>query len=354
LTKINNNGGMNMKFIDLRSDTVTQPTLEMRQAMYDALVGDDVYEDDPTVKRLEELAAEKVGKEAALFVVSGTMGNQLAIMTHTKLGDEIIVGANSHIVQHEVGAAARLSGVSYAIVDNEDNRIHKEDVLAKIRTEDIHHPDTGLLCLENALSDGTVVPIEEMKELYETAHLRNIPVHLDGARLFNAAIYLNVDPKEICKYTDSVMFCLSKGLASPVGSMLCGTKEFIKKARKMRKILGGGMRQAGVLAACGIVSLEKMIGRLKEDHDNAKYLANRLNETEGFSVDLDKVQINMVFCKVEIENFDFIKFADKLLEKGIKTNPGERGSIRFVTNKDVTREDIDYAVESIKEVLQDL
>lgn len=246
-----------MKFIDLRSDTVTQPTLEMREAMYKAAVGDDVYEDDPTIKKLEELAAEKVGKEAALFVVSGTMANQVAIMTHTKFGDEIIVGANSHIVQHEVGAAARLSGVSYAIVDNEDNRIYKKDVLDKIRTEDIHYPETGLLCLENALSDGTVLSLEEMKELYQTASERNIPVHLDGARLFNAALYLGVDPKEICKYTDSVMFCLSKGLASPVGSVLCGSKDFIKKARKMRKLLGGGMRQAGVLAACGIVSLEK-------------------------------------------------------------------------------------------------
>lgn len=341
-----------MKFIDLRSDTVTQPTEEMRKAMYNAIVGDDVYEDDPTVNELEKLAAEKVGKEAALFVVSGTMGNQLAIMAHTKLGDEIIVGANSHIVKHEVGAAARLSGVSYAIVDNEDNRIYKEDLLAKIRTEDIHHPDTGLLCLENALSDGTVVSLEEMKDLYETANRNNIPVHLDGARLFNAAIYLNVEPKEICKYTDSVMFCLSKGLAAPVGSMLCGTKEFIKKARKMRKILGGGMRQAGVLAACGIVSLEKMIDRLQEDHDNAMYLANKLNKIEGFSVDLNKVQINMVFCKVERENFDFKKFANMLLEKGIRTNPGEVDNIRFVTNKDVTREDIDYTIKSIKEVLQ--
>lgn len=341
-----------MKFIDLRSDTVTQPTLEMRQAMYEAVVGDDVYEDDPTVRKLEKLAAEKTGKEAALFVVSGTMGNQIAIMAHTKLGDEIIVAANSHIVQHEVGAAARLSGVSYAIVDNVDNKIYREDILAKIRAENIHYPETGLLCLENPLSDGTVISLEEMKELYETASECNIPVHLDGARLFNAAVYLNVDPKEICKYTDSVMFCLSKGLASPVGSILCGSKEFIKKARKMRKILGGGMRQAGVLAACGIVSLEKMVNRLEEDHDNAMYLAAKLNEIQGFSVDMDRVHINMVFCKVERENFDFNKFADKLLEKGIKTNPGEKGSIRFVTHKDINKEDIDYAIKTIKEVLE--
>ena len=340
-----------MRYVDLRSDTVTLPTEEMRQAMYEAVVGDDVYEDDPTVIKLEKLAAEMMGKEAALFVASGTMGNQIAIMSHTKLGDEIIAGANCHIVQHEVGAAARLSGVSYALVDNPDNRIYREDVLKKIRVEDIHYPETGLLCLENALSDGTVVPLEDMKELYETAHEYKIPVHLDGARIFNAAIYLKVKAKEIAKYADSVMFCISKGLCSPVGSLLCGSEEFIRKARKMRKILGGGMRQAGFLAACGIISLEKMIDRLKEDHDNAKYLDSKLNEIEGFSVDLDKVQINMVFCNVEKENFDFEDFARKLFEKGIKTNPGYEGVIRFVTNKDVSREDIDYTIKCIKEIL---
>lgn len=340
-----------MRYIDLRSDTVTQPTLEMRQAMLNAEVGDDVYGDDPTVNRLEKMAAEKVGKEAALFVVSGTMGNQVAIMTHTKLGDEIIVGANSHIVQSEVGAAARLSGVNYAIVDNPDTKIHREDVLKKIRTEDIHDPNTGLLCLENALANGTVVTLEEMKDLYEVAHEHGIPVHLDGARLFNAATYLNVEAKDIAKYTDSVSFCLSKGLASPVGSMLCGTKEFIAKARKMRKLLGGGMRQAGVLAACGIVSLEKMIDRLKEDHDNARYLANRLNEIDGFSVDLDKVQVNIVFCKVNRDRFDMNEFKNKLLEKGIKIGPWDESTIRFLTNKDVNREDIDYTIECIKEII---
>lgn len=340
-----------MKYIDLRSDTVTQPTEEMRQAMYDTEVGDDVYEDDPTVNKLEKLAAEMVRKEAALFVPSGTMGNQIAIMSHTKMGDEIIVGLNSHIVQSEVGAAARLSGVSYAIVDNPDKRIHKEDVLGKIRTEDIHNPDTGLLCLENALADGTVVSLEEMKELYKTAHDNNIPVHLDGARLFNAATYLEVFAKEITQYTDSVTFCLSKGLCSPIGSLLCGTKEFIRKARRMRKLLGGGMRQAGILAACGIISLEKMVNRLQEDHDNAKYLATKLNELEDFSVDMNKVQINIVFCEVTNEDFDFKGFAEKLLEKRIKTNQGEGNTIRFVTNNDVSKEDIDYVIECINEII---
>lgn len=337
-----------MRYIDLRSDTVTQPTEEMRKAMYEAELGDDVYGDDPTINRLEKLAAKMVGKEAALFVPSGTMGNQIAIMTHTKLGDEIIVGANSHIVQHEVGAAARLSGVSYSIVDNPDNRIYREDVLKRIRGEDIHYPSTGLLCIENALADGTVVALEEMEALYQVAGERHIPVHLDGARLFNAATYLKVEAKEIAQYTDSVTFCVSKGLCSPVGSLLCGSKEFIKKARKMRKLLGGGMRQAGVLAACGIISLEKMVDRLEEDHQNAKYLANKLNEIEGFFVDMDKVQINMVFCQIKIKDFNSHEFVQALLEKGIKINDdGE--IIRFVTNNDVNREDIDYVIDCIKE-----
>lgn len=339
-----------MRYIDLRSDTVTHPTEEMRKAMYEAEVGDDVYGDDPTANRLEELAAQMVGKEAALFVPSGTMGNQIAIMVHTKLGDEIIVGANSHIVQHEVGAAARLSGVSYSVVDNPDDKIYKEDVIKRIRDEDIHNPTTGLLCLENALGNGTVVTLEEMEELYRVAKEYGIPVHLDGARLFNAATYLRVEAKEIAQYADSVTFCISKGLCSPVGSLLCGSKEFIKKAGKMRKLLGGGMRQAGVLAACGIISLEKMVNRLEEDHQNAKYLAKNLNEIEGFSVDLDKVQINMVFCEISIKDFNSKEFVEYLLEKGIKVNDG--GSIfRFVTNKDVNKKDIDFVIDCIREYI---
>ena len=189
-----------------------------------------------------------------------------------------------------------------------------------------------------------------MKELYEAAHVNNIPVHLDGARLFNAATYLNVDAKEITKYTDSVMFCISKGLCSPIGSMLCGEEKFINKARKMRKLLGGGMRQAGILAACGLISLEKMIGRLQEDHDNAKYLATKLNKIEGF-VDMDKVQINMVFCEINREGFNFQEFVSKMLEKGIKINGSEGNQFRFVTNKDVSREDIDYIAKCIKEII---
>ncbi|HSH36034.1 low-specificity L-threonine aldolase [Schnuerera sp.] len=339
-----------MKYIDLRSDTVTQPTKEMRKAMYEAEVGDDVYGDDPTVNRLEELAAKLVGKESALFVPSGTMGNQIAIMVHTKLGDEIILGANSHIVQHEVGAAARLSGVSYSVVNNPDDKIYVEDVQRRIRSQDIHYPETGLLCIENALGNGTVVSLQEMESLYKVAYENHIPVHLDGARLFNAATYLKVRANQIAQYTDSVTFCISKGLCSPVGSLLCGSNEFIKKARKMRKLLGGGMRQAGILAASGIISLGKMIDRLEEDHENAKYLAKKLNEIEGLSVDMDKVQINMVFCKVSKKDFNSYEFTQRLLQKRIKVND-DGNIIRFVTNNDITKEDIDYLIESIKEYI---
>ncbi|MCL2285647.1 MAG: threonine aldolase family protein, partial [Firmicutes bacterium] len=223
-----------MKPIDLRSDTVTHPTEEMRHAMATAIVGDDVYEDDPTVIELEKLSAEMTGYEAALFTPSGTMANQLAIMAHTKRGDEIILGQNSHIVAHEVGGAAILSNVSYRIVNNPCDTISGQDIHAMVRGDDIHYPDTGLVCLENALSNGMVVSVEKMREVYVAAKEYNLPIHLDGARLFNAAVHLGVDVKEITQHCDSTMFCLSKGLCAPVGSMLCGSRAFINKARKYR------------------------------------------------------------------------------------------------------------------------
>ena len=338
-----------MRYIDLRSDTVTMPTDEMRKAMAEALVGDDVYGDDPTINKLEELAARMVGKEAALFVPSGTMGNQLAIMSHTSYGDEIIVGANSHIVVHEVGAAARLSGVSYALVDNPDDRIYAEDVIKKIRTDDIHHPKTGLVCLENALANGTVVPLDIMKDAYEAAKANGIPVHTDGARLFNAATALGVDASEIAKYTDSVMFCLSKGLCAPVGSMLAGSAEFIDKARRMRKLLGGGMRQAGILAAAGIIALEKMTKRLNEDHDNIRYMTEKLLEMPEISLKPENVQIDMVYFDIVKEGFDAAAFTDYLFNNGVKINNDWPLEFRYVAHNDISREDIDKVISLMKE-----
>lgn len=341
-----------MRYIDLRSDTVTQPTDEMREAMARAVVGDDVYGDDPTVCLLEKKAAEYAGKEAALFVPSGTMGNQLAVMTHTSRGDEIIAEENCHIVQHEVGATAVLSGVVLRTIRGDKGIMDPKDVRKAIREEDIHFPRTGLLCMENALSNGTVVPLDRMKEIYDIARNNDIPVHLDGARLFNAAACLGVKASQITQYTDSVMFCLSKGLCAPVGSMLAGSSKFIEKARKNRKLLGGGMRQAGILAAAGLIALEKMPERLHIDHENAKYLAKRLMEIPGIKLVPESVQIDMVFFDMEDTGVDSEKLVAGLYSKGVKINGIEGGLMRFVTNNDVSREDIDYTIACMKEIMK--
>ena len=251
-----------MNYIDLRSDTVTKPTLAMRAAMAAAEVGDDVYGDDPTVNELERLAAEMLGKEAAMFVTSGTMGNQLGIMSQTRRGDEIIAGAQSHIVMHEVGAAAVLSGVSIRQIDYPNCVPVPEMIAARIRPDDIHEPPTALICIENALANGRVVPLETMAEIRRIADANNLPIHMDGARVFNAATALGVDVKEITQYTDTLSCCLSKGLCSPVGAIFAGPKATVARARKWRKLLGGGMRQAGILAAAGIISLKDMTKRL--------------------------------------------------------------------------------------------
>lgn len=340
-----------MRYIDLRSDTVTQPTDEMREAMAKAVVGDDVYGDDPTIKLLEEKAAEAVGKEAALFVPSGTMGNQLAVMTHTKRGDEIIAGEHCHIVQHEVGAAAVLSGVQLRTIRGQNDMMDPAAVERAIREDDIHCPETSLVCMENALANGMVLPLPRMKQIYDVAKKNGLSVHLDGARLFNAATYLNVDAKKITQYTDSVMFCLSKGLCAPVGSMLAGNREFVAKARKNRKLLGGGMRQAGILAAAGLIALEKMTKRLHIDHENARYLAARLLEIPGIKLDPDNVHINMVFFDISDLSISSDALVSGLFAKGIKINGVEDGLMRFVTNNDVSKEDIDYTIQCMKELI---
>ena len=339
-----------MKYIDIRSDTVTLPTQKMREAMYRAEVGDDVYEDDPTVRRLEKLAAAKIGKEAALFVPSGTFGNELAVLSHTKRGDEVIVDRNSHIVLHEVGATAIIAGVQLMQFDFKNGIPNPVEIESLIREDDIHYPPTGLICLENAHGMGTVTDLETMKKVYEIAHFHNIPLHLDGARIFNAACALGVNAKEIAKNADSVMFCLSKGLGAPVGSMLTGTKEFVERARKGRKLMGGGMRQVGFLAAAGIVALEEMIDRLCEDHQNARFLAERLDEFSEIEVEKDRLQINMVFFRF-VKNVDDPFFISYMFKNGIKINPPENGLYRFVTNKDVSKEDINFVLKKIGEFL---
>lgn len=342
-----------MKFIDLRSDTVTEQPIFMKEAMFNAEVGDDVYRDDPTVIKLEKLAAEIVGMESALFVPSGTFGNQLALFTHCKRGSEVIIADSNHIIAHEVGASSVIAGVQLRTIDAPNGVLNPNEIEKRIRFEDddIHFPSTSLICVENAHSSGNVLSIENMKAVYDIAKKYNLPVHLDGARLFNASTALNVDVKEITKYCDSVMFCLSKGLCSPVGSILAGSKDFIDKARKKRKLMGGGLRQAGFLAAAGIVSLEVMTKRLKEDHDNAKLLAEELSKIPEIYVDLHNLKINMVFFSFKGKNIDTKELVKYFLENNIKINDVENGLMRFVTHYWVTKDDIYKIIEVLKTFL---
>jgi len=342
-----------MGVIDLRSDTVTKPTNEMRQAMYKAEVGDDVYRDDPTVNRLEQLAAREMGKEAALFVASGTMANQAAVMTHTKRGDEIILGKNSHIYVNEVGGIAYLAGVQTALVTETDGVMDYQAVEEKIRAENIHFPETSLICVENThnKAGGRVVPIEEMEKIHRIGQKHNIPVHLDGARIYNAAAYLNVKAKEIARHCDSVNVCLSKGLCAPIGSVLAGSREFIERARKYRKMLGGGMRQAGIVAAAGIIAIEKMSKRLGEDHEKAMILARGLNSLDGVSVDIDKVQTNLIMVDFGAAGLNGIQVAEKLKSNGILINGSPSPVVRFAVHYYITEEDVKRTVQTVKMVL---
>ncbi len=338
-----------MQYIDLRSDTVTWPTEAMRTAMAQAPVGDDVYGDDPTVNELQRLAAEMTGKEAALFVPSGTFGNQLALFTWCPRGSEVILGEQCHIMQHEAGAASVIAGVQTRPIFAPDGILPLGEIEARIRGNDIHYPPTSLICLENAHSSGRVVPLSYMKEVSALARRSSLPVHLDGARLFNAAAALGVSAADIAAQADSVMFCLSKGLCAPVGSMLVGPREFIEKARRKRKIMGGGMRQVGILAAAGLIALKEMTGRLAEDHANARYLANKLAQIPGIRVDMSALDINMVFFAVP-EGIDGAAFAAALRARGVLVNPPEAGQCRLVTHYWIDKSAADAAVKAVAEV----
>lgn len=342
-----------MDFIDLRSDTVTWPTQEMRQAMAQAPVGDDVYGDDPTINELEALAAAMLGKEAALFVPSGTFGNQLALLSWCPRGSEIILGEQCHIIQHEAGAASVIAAVQTRTVDAPEGILPPAKVEALIRGNDIHYPPTSLICLENAHSSGRVPSLDYMKEMSTLARKHRIPLHLDGARIFNAAASLKISPVELASHVDSVMFCLSKGLCAPVGSMLAGPRSFIDRARRKRKVMGGGMRQAGILAAAGLLALKDMTRRLAEDHENATYLASRLASLPGFSVDLASVQINMVFFRLP-PWVDAEKLAERLKQEGIRISLPEGGFCRFVTHYWIKREHIDTLVSLLEGFTKDV
>ncbi|WP_283150093.1 low-specificity L-threonine aldolase [Silvimonas soli] len=339
------------EWIDVRSDTVTHPTPAMRAAMAAAPVGDDVYGDDPTVSQLEQRAASVLGKDAALFVPSGTFGNQLALFTHCDQGDEVIAGEDSHIVWHEVGAAAIIAGVNLRPIPAPRGVLKPEEIRRRIRPGgDIHLPRTSLLCLENAYSSGQVVSLADSKAAWEVAQEAGIKVHLDGARLFNAAAALQVPAQQIAQYADSVMFCLSKGLAAPVGSMLVGATDFIERARKKRKLMGGGLRQAGVLAAPGLLALDEMSLRLGVDHANARLLAERIQHLPGVTVDMDALDINMVFFRFT-RPVDVAVLMAGLQARGIKANPPEQGLMRLVTHWQVGAAEVERIAQALAELI---
>ena len=343
-----------MKIIDLRSDTVTHPTEAMRMAMCNAEVGDDVYGEDPTVNKLENLAAKMLGKEAGLYVTSGTMSNLLAILTQTVRGNEIIVGSESHIFYYEVGGASALGGVVLHTLSNQTTgELKLEDIEKAIRSDDIHAPPTALICLENTQNrcGGMVLTPSYTAQVVKLARKHNLKVHLDGARLFNAAIALNVPVTSLTKGVDSVGICLSKGLSAPVGSVICGTADFVVRARKWRKMLGGGMRQAGVIAAAGIVALETMVDRLAEDHVNAKRLAEGVRNITGLVVTQKTVPTNIILFETA-PGIEPEKFSAAMRDNGVLLSPRGGNQFRVVTHRMINRTDVEKTLQTFKKVLK--
>ena len=340
------------RVIDLRSDTVTRPTPAMRRAMAEAEVGDDVYGEDPTVNRLEASAARIFGREAALFVPTGTMGNQIAIKVHTQPGREIICEERAHILDWEMAMPAFFSGCLIRTLRGEDGILTWSEIKNQIPSPSYARAQTGLIELENThnMAGGTITPPEVTKEICAWAHERGIPVHLDGARIFNAAVTLGHPVAEVVREVDSVMFCLSKGLGAPVGSMLVGSRKFIDQARSVRKALGGGMRQAGVLAAAGLIALEEMPERLAEDHANASWLASALADIAGIQISPEKVRTNIVIFDISQTKMDSTVFIRRLRERSVIASSVSQSLVRLVTHFDVSRSDCEAAVEAIREL----
>jgi threonine aldolase len=347
------NGGFTMRPIDLRSDTVTQPTAEMRQAMANAEVGDDVYGEDPTVLRLEALAAEMLGKEAALFVTSGTQGNQVAIATHVRTGEEVIAEAESHIFYYEAAAVSAIAGAQIRQIPGNRGILSAEQVRKAIREPNVHHPRTALISLENTHNrgGGTVASSDNLAAIHKVAAEFGVPVHIDGARLFNAAVAQGVPVRELAQHAETVQICLSKGLCAPVGSLVAGSRGFIHEARQWRKRLGGGMRQAGVIAAPGILALTQMVDRLQDDHENARYLAERIANMDGIHVDLATVQTNIVIADIANSGIAVPEFLAQLKEAGVLATSFGDTLVRFVTHHDVTQSDMGVAADKIAHVL---
>ena len=344
-----------MKAIDLRSDTVTLPSPQMREAIYRAELGDDVYQEDPTVNRLQEMAAERLGKEAALFVASGTMGNLICLLSHCGRGDEAIMGNMAHSYLYEGGGSAALGGIHPRPVPNQpDGTILLEDIEGAVRANNVHYPRSRLVCLENTHNrcGGAVLTPEYTAAVCQLAHAHGLNVHLDGARVFNAATALGVEVEELVREVDSVQFCLSKGLSCPVGSLVCGTEDFIQRAHRNRKIVGGGMRQVGILAAAGIVALETMVDRLAEDHQNARRLAEGIAATPGLTVDLERVQTNLVFFGL-VDEADMTppEFVNGLAQQGVKLNTIGGRRFRAVTHYGISAHDIEESITAMGHVM---
>jgi len=339
-------------FIDLRSDTVTQPTDEMRRAMASAEVGDDVYSEDPTVNKLEARAAETFGREAAIFVPTGTMGNQIAVKLHTRPGQEILCEERGHIFNYEMAMASWFSGCIVRPIAAPQGILRWDLIAPKLSPGIYYIAQTGLVALENThnMAGGSVMPVSVMEEVCEHAHEKGIPVHLDGARIFNASVALGKPVAEITRKFDSVMFCLSKGLGAPVGSMLVGSRKFIAEARAVRKALGGGMRQAGVLAAAGLIALEKSPLRLHEDHANARYLAEHLAQIPGIKLDMATVQTNIVIFDVSGTGMPAADIVSRMKERGVLCGAVNPQTIRFVTHCDVNRDGCGRALQAMEAI----
>ncbi len=344
-----------MVILDLRSDTVTLPTPAMREAIFHADLGDDVFAEDPTINRLEAMAAERLGMEAALLVVSGTMGNVTCVLTHCARGEEAILGDCSHIFLNEAGGMSALGGIfPHTIPNLPDGTMRPEDIEAAVRNENIHFPRTRLLCLENTHNRcyGTPLTPEYTAAVVSLAKKRGISVHLDGARIFNAAVALGVDVRELTRGVDSVNVCLSKGLAAPVGSMICGSKEFIGRARRIRKMLGGGMRQAGIIAAAGIEALGSMVDRLAEDHRNARRLAEGIAGIPGLFTEPDRVRTNIIYIDLLDQRFPDDEFMMLLEQQGLRLSHPGPARFRMLTHYGIGEADIDKALAALCAVMQ--
>jgi threonine aldolase len=344
-----------MRKVDLRSDTVTLPSPAMREAMYHAELGDDVFGEDPTVNKLQEMAAERLGKEAALLVASGTMGNLVGQLTHCGRGDEIILGEISHIFLYEQGGMSALGGIHSRPVSNLPNgMLDLQEVEEAVRADNIHFPRTRLICVENTHNrcHGSPLTVDQMNQIAAVAQKYGLATHLDGARIFNAATALDVDVKDLVAGMDSVQFCLSKGLAAPVGSLICGSQGFIDEALRNRKVVGGGMRQAGIIAAAGIVALEEMVDRMADDHENARLLAENIAAIKGLDVDLDRVSTNIVYFDLVGSEMETEDLVSRLNDQGVRVLPTGPARIRAVTHYGVDRQDIDYASTVIKQIME--